>query len=289
MDAFRKFLRRALSYIKKPEMRILPGNLAFFLVLSLIPLLTIICIIISSFPISIETIEHSLSNVVPSSFISLIDTLAKGKGLTTNIFTLFVVAFFMASNGANSMIIASNEIYKIKEISFVRSRIKSIVMTFVLAGLLFFLLIVPVFGNSIFSFVKESAADGTVIDVLSYIYGILKYPLTLLLIYWNIKMLYTIAPDQTISSSSTTNGAIFTTVGWFFATIIYSTYVNKISVYNIFYGSVANIITLLLWVYILSYIFVIGLAINAGKSGSTKKVSNSELGSDINEKEKSKK
>ena len=266
MDKFRKFLRRAISFIKKPEMRILPGNLAFFLVLSLIPLFTIIGVIISHFSISVDSIAGALSNVLPVSVLNLIETLIKGKGLTVNITTLFVFAFIMASNGAHSMIIASNEIYKIKDATFLKRRLKSIIMTFILAGLLFFLLIVPVFGTKIYEYIQEVSDAGVLVNVLSFVYGFLRYPLSLLIIYWNIKVLYTMSPDKTIRSSSTTNGAIFTTIGWLIATLIYSTYVNKFSVYNIFYGSVANIITLLLWVYILSYIFVIGMIINAGNS-----------------------
>ena len=34
--------------------------------------------------------------------------------------------------------------------------------------------------------------------------------------------------------------------------------------YDIFYGSISNIIILLIWFYILSYVFVIGLVMNAG-------------------------
>ena len=36
------FLRKVISIIRLPEMRILPGQLAFFLVISIIPLMTLV-------------------------------------------------------------------------------------------------------------------------------------------------------------------------------------------------------------------------------------------------------
>ena len=71
------------------------------------------------------------------------------------------------------------------------------------------------------------------------------------------------APDKPIPSRTTTYGALFTTIGWIVSTEIYSFYVREFAHYNILYGSVANLIILFLWIYILSYIFVLGMALNA--------------------------
>ena len=95
------------------------------------------------------------------------------------------------------------------------------------------------------------------------VYGILKYPVSLFTIFFFIKLLYTIAPDATIKSKETTKGAIFTTFGWIISTEIYSFYIKKIANYSILYGSVANLIVLFVWIYILAYIFVLGMALNS--------------------------
>ena len=71
------------------------------------------------------------------------------------------------------------------------------------------------------------------------------------------------APDTTIKSRETTKGAIFTTIGWIIATEIYSFYVKDFVRYSLLYGSVANLIILFIWIYILAYIFMIGMALNA--------------------------
>ena len=42
MERVKRFIRKVIKYISKPEMRILPGQLAFFIVISLIPLLALV-------------------------------------------------------------------------------------------------------------------------------------------------------------------------------------------------------------------------------------------------------
>ena len=58
-------------------------------------------------------------------------------------------------------------------------------------------------------------------------------------------------------------GTLFTTVMWIIITKVYSLYLNNFNVYDIFYGSFGNVVIMLFWIYLLAYIFTIGMAINA--------------------------
>ena len=70
------------------------------------------------------------------------------------------------------------------------------------------------------------------------------------------------APDKKFLSRSVNGGALFTTMAWIGITELYSLYISKYANYSLFYGSLANIVILMLWVYFLSYAFVIGMAMN---------------------------
>lgn len=263
MERARIFLKKVIEIIKKPEMRILPGQLAFFLVMSLIPLVALIGTIASSLSISLDSIKVTLSSSIPEEISNILTSAITGQGLNFNIVVFFISAFILASNGPHSMIITSNEIYKIENSSVIRRRLKAVVMTFILVLLFLFLLLIPVFGDYIFSIIRIYVTNQQPVDFFYGIYQILKYPLIIIILYFNIKLIYVISPDEKITSVTTRKGAIFTTVGWIISTEIYSFYINTFSTYDIFYGSVANILILLLWVYILSYIFVLGMVINA--------------------------
>lgn len=270
MEKVRSFIQKVIDIITKPEMRILPGQLAFFFVISLIPLIALLGAIASSFTASTIALKEAITTSMPQGVGNLLLTIVSSDGLNFNIGVFFISAFVLASNGTNSIINASNEIYKFKPKDFISRRIKAIIMTFILVTLLTFLLLVPVFGDSIFIFLKNQVGNSNAINFLHNIYQLAKYPLSLILIYFNIKLIYVIAPDQQIESKTTTKGAIFTTVSWIIASEVYSFYVETFAKYDLFYGSISNILILLLWVYLLSYIFVIGLVINVGTYKSEK-------------------
>jgi len=71
------------------------------------------------------------------------------------------------------------------------------------------------------------------------------------------------ALDRNISSKYMNKGAIFSTTACLLVTAIYSYYVSNFANYSKFYGNLANIIILMIWLYIIAYIFVIGIAINS--------------------------
>ena len=71
------------------------------------------------------------------------------------------------------------------------------------------------------------------------------------------------APDAENMTKSSLYAAIFTTVIWTIGTEIYSVYVRYFANYNLFYGSISNIIILMVWLYFLAYVFVLGMAINS--------------------------
>lgn len=83
------------------------------------------------------------------------------------------------------------------------------------------------------------------------------------MIYVTLKLIYTIAPSKNISSKSTTYGALFTTIVWTITTAIFSYYLRFFANYNVIYGNLSSIIILMMWVYIISYVFVMGIAINS--------------------------
>lgn len=264
MEKARGFFSKFIELMKKPELRILPGQLAFFLVLSLIPLIALIGTIASALSIPVSTIRSVIGNSVPDAVADIIVNVMSAKGLSFNVVAFFVAAFVLASNGTNSMIITSNEIYKINTQGFFKRRIKAILMTLSLVGLFFFLLVVPIWGDTIFDIIRLSSSKNLPIDFIYRLFKLLQYPITILVLYFNIKLMYVLAPEEKIDSHSATKGAIFTTIGWILASEIYSFYISTFSNYSLFYGSISNVVILLLWVYILSYIFVLGMIINAG-------------------------
>ncbi len=264
MEKLTNILKKVMNVILKPEMRVLPGQLAFFFVLSIIPLIALIGAITSKFQLPLDMVQEYVNGAIPASVSELLLSIVSPKVMNFNMAVFFVSAFILASNGTHSMIITSNEIYKIKSDNFLKRRLKAIFMTIILVSVLLFIILIPVFGDTIFTLVKETSNNQSLANFLYGLYQILKYPLSIIIIYINIKLLYVLAPDKKIRSKSATKGAIFTTISWVVSTEIFTFYVGTFAKYDVFYGNISNIIILLLWIYLLSYIFVLGMAFNAG-------------------------
>lgn len=258
----REFVRKAIAIIKRPDMRILPGQLAFFLVLSMIPLLALVGTIGSKLGLSMTSFRNSLESTVPDAVINTLFPADATTGLNFNVTVFFIAAFLLASNGAYSVITTSNRIYQVEDNSEIRRRSKAVLLTFILVSLLFFLILVPAFGDSLISLAEINLHNEKLASFIRNIYHLGKYPLSLFLLYFNIKLIYILAPDKEVTSNEVRAGAMFTTIFWLLSSKIYAFYVEYFSHYDIFYGSMSNILVLLFWVYILAYIFTLGMSFN---------------------------
>ena len=265
MEKAREFTLKIFKLLMKPEMRILPGQLAFFIVITIIPLFALIATFAAALSISTETIRIAISSSVPQGIAKIINGIITGDGINFNIIVFYFSAFLLASNGCYSMINTSNEIYKVEPKNMLSRRVKAISMTFMLVGLILFLILVPVFGSTLFNIIRTAAGSGESVTFFQKLLIIFKYPLILLILFINIRSMYIIAPDRDIPAKTTNIGSIFTTLGWILATEIFAFYIDRFARYDVFYGSISNILVLLLWVYLLAYIYVFGMVINASE------------------------
>lgn len=258
----REFVRKVIAIVRRPDMRILPGQLAFFLVLSMIPLLALVGTIGSKLGLSMTAFRNALESTVPDAVINTLFPADATTGLNFNVTVFFIAAFLLASNGAYSVITTSNRIYQVEDNSELRMRSKAVLLTFILVSLLFFLILVPAFGDSLISLAEINLHNAKLAAFIRNLYHLGKYPLSLFLLYFNIKLIYILAPDKEVTSNEVRAGAMFTTIFWLLSSKIYAFYVEYFSHYDIFYGSMSNILVLLFWVYILAYIFTLGMSFN---------------------------
>ena len=261
----KEFYENFKKVLFKPEMAILPGQLAYFFVLAIVPTITLISYEAALLNLSTDVIYDFIGSAFSSDIASMLlaTTSSSEKGI--GFFLVVIVGYFIASNGPASIIITSNTIYGEKQEGFFRRRLKALIMTFVLVLLFIFMLIVPVFGTKIIELFKFVDLNSNVTDNVSMIITFLQGPITWLIMYFFIKILYTMAPNKKVRSKNVGYGALFTTFSWVIITYIYSYYINNLAHYSTFYGGLANIVILMFWFYLLAYAFTIGMALNYRK------------------------
>ena len=261
----KEFYENFKKVLFKPEMAILPGQLAYFFVLAIVPTITLISYEAALLNLSTYVIYDFIGSAFSSDIASMLlaTTSSSEKGI--GFFLVVIVGYFIASNGPASIIITSNTIYGEKQEGFFKRRLKALIMTFVLVLLFIFMLIVPVFGTKIIELFKFVDLNSNVTDNVSMIITFLQGPITWLIMYFFIKILYTMAPNKKVRSKNVGYGALFTTFSWVIITYIYSYYINNLAHYTTFYGGLANIVILMFWFYLLAYAFTIGMALNYRK------------------------
>lgn len=261
MKRIKRYVKRLIDIVGRPELQILPGQLAFFIVLSAVPLIALIGCICSMFSISIDGVLNMFIGTIPYAVSNILLPAFTNPGFTAG-FSI-IVGFIVASNGTYSIILASNLLFKIDNKEYLKRRVKAFFMIFILVLLFFFIVVVLGFGNIILKAILSLEFLANVSNYIYTVFILLKWPIAIVLIFFMVKLLYTMALDMNIKSKHMNKGAMFTTVCWILVTAVYSYYASNFANYSKFYGNLANLVVLMIWVYILSYILVIGIAINS--------------------------
>lgn len=252
----------ALDLFFSKEMGILPSGLAFSFFFAVIPIISMLFYFLTSFNFSMDAIQNFLNQTFPSGVANLLQPVFIEDLSVSSLVTL-VFGLIVTVNGCLAITIACNTIYGIPNAPYYKRLLKGLLLASIMVLLLAFIVIVPLLGNS---FIKLLGTFGNFISenefLINIIYIMLQVPISLLVMYFLIKLIYLIAPDQKTNSRFATKGAIFTTVSWLILTIVFSYYINNIARYDLVYGNLANIVILLFWIYLLAYVFVIGIVIN---------------------------
>ena len=259
---FKSYCADIFRLMRKPVVSVLSGHLAFFFLLSAIPIILLIGIAANTFSFSIASFIDFLKVSLPASTSELVIPLFSGKALSINFVFLLISALYLISCGTNAIIMVASNIYNVKS-NLYKNIIKSFIITIVLLFLFIFLIIILIVGSK-FLLILSELPNMTIISNNSVkIFNFIKWPISIVVIYFTLKVIYVLAPNKSINAKSVTKGSLFTTILWVIFTAIYSLYSMNISPYTTYFGSASSIVVLMIWIYAMAFIFVIGMIINA--------------------------
>lgn len=256
-------IKENIALMSTPLMSILPGQISFFVILSAIPLVSLLVMFASKLSLNFDVVTSFINHYLPSGVAGLILSVFEQQKVGTLDIVFIITAFYIAAKATHSIIIASTQIYGGKQRNFFRTRIKAIIMLMILLFLILMIIGILTIGSKFVTYL--GTVNGTISPLVYKTYMILKWPFVLFMIFITIKVIYTIAPNVTIPSSSVNKGAMFTAIVWGITTFVYSFYVTNIANYTKFYGNLSNLIILMIWIYWMCYIFVLGMTMNEYK------------------------
>ena len=263
----KNFLHYLYISIKRPEMEVLPGNLAFFFMMMIIPLLPTFGIVISNIDVGKASVYDALVSNFPPNIASMIISISGDSSSSIGIWVLLISSLLLASNGTYSMIVTSNSIYGIKKSNYFLNKLKSFILLIILVILFIILLFVPIFNNKLFEFIGSLTKTDLATNAYVSLYHILKYPVTFLLVFVFISVLYKFSPSRK-GKRRIAYGAIFASILAVVVTWGYSFYLEYFSDFQNYYGGISIILCLMFYLNIISYVFVLGMSLNYAREKS---------------------
>ena len=265
--------RRAFKESSADNVGILAGGIAYAAFLALFPALIagISLFGLVADPATIAQQAEGVLAALPETAQPLLRdqivalTQTPSGALSFSLVVSILLALWSASAGTSSLMTGINIAYDEQESrNFLKLRGTALLLT--LGAIVFMLLalalvaVVPALLNAL--------QLGTFINV---IVQIVRWALLVVLVVVALAVVYRMAPDRDAPQFKWTSiGALVAAALWVLASLGFSFYVNNFGSYNKTYGALAGVVVLLLWLYLTSYIILLGAEINAESEKQTK-------------------
>ena len=235
---------------------------AFFIMLSLVPILLLLMTLVRFTPITQADIMAAAYELFPktvsSTIISIVNEVYSQTG--TAISVSLLVALWSAGKGVLAISNGLNTIRgQVETRNYIFLRLRAAIYTVLFLLAIILSLVFLGFGNSISMLVNKY------IPVFQYVMDFIIETRTIIMILVLIVFslsIYMFLPNKRRKLRSQLPGAIFTAFGWTLASFIFSIYMDIFKGFSNMYGSLTTIILVMLWLYFCMYILLIGAEIN---------------------------
>jgi membrane protein len=249
--------------------------IAFSFFLSLFPSLMVLISLIPFLPFEkskvIREITVAIDELMPNNAGRMVTMTIKDflNEKRSDIISIgFVLAIYFSSNGILALMGGFEKSYPIfGKRKPLDKRIRAIILTFALGGLMVTSMILIILGNQLihegvnlwakwtkFTMSKKALANSLLM---------LRWVVVVLLLYMGSAFIYRFGILMRRKLPFFSPGAVLATLLSMLSSIIFSTYVDNFGNYNKLYGSIGTIIVLMLWMQLNAMILVFGFELNA--------------------------
>ncbi len=242
------------------------AGLAFYFLLSLVPLLIVFATLLWYLPATsvVSELLSIMAALIPPDSIQLVQsvTLSVLEPGHVKLLSLSILSYLWAATGGFSALIEALDIaYDVTDCRpWWRDRLQAFILTFTVGGMgmlsLLAIIVGPHFGHFLRMFFPLP-------ETFAHIWPILRWVITILMFIASLELMYYLGPHARHSFWSTLPGAAFAVGLWFLGSYGLSFYLSHLSNYNKTYGSLGAVIGLMLWLYISSLAVLTGAELNA--------------------------
>lgn len=253
--------------IGKDDITTRANSAAFSFFISIFPSILFILTLVPYFPMGQEmllTLQANLNSFMPGDVGAFIGTLITDlRTLRGGLLSFgFIAAIYFASNGMDALMrgFEKHDVIGFRDRNWVERRIYAIVMTLILFFLMLFAILVVAVGHQVIEYFTARMEAGILWQI---ILALVRYLLTILVLYAGISFIYKFGPSLRKRSRFFSPGALLATLGCIMSTIGFSFFIDNYSQYNQLYGAISALIIAMVWLQIICFVILVGFELNA--------------------------
>lgn len=263
-DKLKKFIYTILERVKLAEIGSSAAAIAYYLLLSIFPLMIAIGNILPFLHINPAEVLNYISEIVPAYIFEMLEGTIHSLLERPNSGLLSVSALatlWAASRSINSLQISLNKVYGVADkTNKIFTRLFSFVAIFAFLMAVVLLAMFFTLGQSILDYLLPLFKLPTSI---SGIFGTLKWPVTMLSLFFTMSLIYGVLPNVKQRLRFIFPGALFTTIGWMVLSQAFGIYTKYFSTGFNSNTIIGGFVVFMIWLDFAATLIIIGAIINA--------------------------
>ncbi|GAA0366698.1 YihY/virulence factor BrkB family protein [Alkalibacterium iburiense] len=259
-----RFIKIAQSNWERATVNQSAAEMAYFLLLSLFPILLVIANIIPLLPFETNEVLGLVGDFVPQDIYGVIEPILESyleSGSGGAISFGLLAALWSASKVITILRRVLDDVYgSVQKSNFIIGRILSLVIMISIFLVIGAALFAFIFGEEILLFIQETI--GVTIPFIQE-FLLLRWVVLIVILFLVFLIVFRFVPNHSLTLRYSYQGAIFATIGWLILTQGFSIYVSFAGGDAVANATFGAFIALMLFLYLSSMIILLGALMNA--------------------------
>lgn len=240
------------------------AELAYFLTLTIFPILICLNALCSRFHLDLVNLLDSVDTLLPAGVAGVLrDYLGylAGNESSAMLMAGVITAVLLASAAVRSLMNIMEEIYGSASFHGPWRMVASVVIAVLLLVTIYLSIVVLITGNWFFSLIERFFHLEHLLERFA-LWQWMKYLLLFGLVFLMILLLYRASLPLDKPRPPVVTGAFLASVALAAASVLFSYFIGLSARYSMVYGSLASVMILLVWLYLCGHILILGNVFN---------------------------
>ena len=243
------------------------AELAYFLILSFFPVIICLNAIIGTLDLDVVSLLEKASIIIPEAALAVLVEYVRyitGNQSTALLIGGVIMTLFSASAAMRALMNIMDEIYGRQSYPGIWQIVASVVFSVLFLATIYLSLVVVLTGNWFFHMVEEFLHQFPRLAhvTLPWEWQWMRFVILFCLVMIFVMLLYRATVPREKPRPPVIFGAFLASAALVIASAIFSYFIGLSSRYSLVYGSLASLVILLVWLYLLGNILILGNCVN---------------------------